>query len=128
LWGLPARTIRFSDARWERKVYGNCFYYFHTSYVFQFDIKGFDKEVPAEGSTEYGGSGSFDDPSSYVPAKDLKTGENLDSVPLDSNGRRLVFKGYDVNGLVEYVYPQEIQKPEVQDQGNLLLLGIPATL
>lgn len=128
LWGLPPRTIRFADARWERKVYGNCFYYFHTSYVFQFDINGFDKDVPAEGSKEYGGTGSFDDPNSYVQAKDKKTEENLDSVPLDSNGRSLVFKGYTPEGLVEYVYPQHIQKPQIQDQGNLLLLGIPATL
>ena len=126
LWGLPPRTIRFADARWERKVYGNCFYYYHTSYVFHFDIKGFDKEVPAEGSYEYGGSGSFDDPASYVQAKDAQ-GDNT-TVPLDDKGRRLVFKGYTVDGLVEYVYPQYVQKPQVHDQGNLLLLGIPATL
>jgi len=128
LWGLPPRTVRFADARWERKVYGNCFYYFHTTYVFHFDIKGFDIEVPAQGLKEYGGSGSFDDPNSYSQAKDKKTGENLPIGPLDANGRRLVFKGYTVDGLVEYVYPQAILKPQVQDQGNLLLLGIPATL
>lgn len=126
LWGLPPRCVRFTDAKWSRKVYGNCFYYFETTYTFQFDIQGFDKEVPVEGTKRYSGSGSYDDPKSFIPVKS-ETDEN-DSIPLDYLGRKLEFAGYDENGLVEYLYPQHIMKPQVHKQGNLLLLGIPATL
>lgn len=126
LWGLPPRRIRFTDARWERKVYGNCFYYYTTTYTFEFDINGFDREVPAEGTKIYGGSGSYDDPRSYVPAKS-STDEN-ETVPLDYLGRKLEFSGYDENGIATYLYGQHIGKPEVHEQGNLLLLGIPSNL
>jgi hypothetical protein len=127
LWGLPARCIRFSDAKWQRKIYGSCFYYYPTTYTFECDIQGFDKEVPAEGTKEYSGSGPYDDPNSYVAAKNLSSSEN-EAIPLDYLGRRLVFKGYDVFGQVEYVYNQYIGKPQVHYQGNLLLLGIPSSL
>jgi hypothetical protein len=127
LWGLPARCVRFSDARWQRNVYGNCFYYFNVQYTFEFDINGFDKEVPAEGTLVYGGSGAYDDPKSFVPAKSA-TDENI-VVPLDYLGRELLFLGYDPNTQEPmYQYGQYIQKPEVHEQGNLLLLGIPSTL
>lgn len=127
LWGLPERTVRFVDAKWTRNVYGNCFYYFNVNYTFEFDIEGFDKEVPAEGTLVYGGSGAFDDPKSFIPYKTV-TDENA-SVPLDYLGRALLFLGYDpVTQEPMYQYPQYIQKPEVHDQGNLLLLGIPSSL
>jgi hypothetical protein len=126
LWGLPPRCIRFTDAKWVRKVYGSCFYYYTTSYTFEFDINTFDQEVPVEGTLVYGGSGPLDDPRSFVPAKS-DTDENI-SVPLDYLGRKLVFEKYDENGLASYLYPQHIMKPQIAKEGNLLLLGIPSTL
>jgi hypothetical protein len=126
LWDLPERCVRFSDAKWSRKVYGSCFYYYTTTYTFEFDINGFDKEVPSEGTKEYSGSGAFDDPNSFIPAKS-STDEN-EPIPLDHLGRRLVFEKYDENGLAQFLYGQNIAKPEVHKQGNLLLLGIPSTL
>jgi len=121
LWGLPARCVRFSDAKWQRLVYGNCFYYFRTTYTFEFDIRTFDKEVPAEGTTELAPDGDPSNPEDFVPAKS-STGEII-SKPLDFLGRPLV-KALDGS----FIYPQYIQRPQVHDQGNLLLLGIPSSL
>jgi hypothetical protein len=126
LWGLPARCIRFTDAKWSRKVYGSCFYYFTTTYTFEFDIAGFDKEVPAEGTRVYGGAGAYDDPNSFVNAK-TEEDENT-AVPLDYLGRKLVFTGYNGDGIAIYEHPQYIQKPQVHEQGNFLLLGVPSAL
>jgi hypothetical protein len=126
LWGLPARCVRFADAKWSRKVYGSCFYYFTTTYTFEFDIQGFDKPVPAEGTKVYGGSGSYLDPNSFIPAKS-STDENV-SVPLDFLGRQLKQTGYDDFGQPVYRDAQYIQTPQVHYQGNLLLLGIPSSL
>lgn len=126
LWGLPRRTIRFTDAKWSRKIYGTCFYYFTTTYTFEFDINGFDKEVPAEGTLAYSGTGNLKDPRSFTQAKGI-TDENQ-TVPLDYLGRELVFIQLDANGEPEYAYPQAILKPEVHAEGNLLLLGIPSSL
>jgi len=124
---LPERCVRFTDAKWQRKIYGTCFYYYTTTYTFEFDINGFDKEVPIEGTLAYGGSGSFSDPKSFTPAKGI-TDENQ-TVPLDFKGRELVPTGnLDANGDPEYLYPQGIMKPEVHYEGNLLLLGIPNSL
>lgn len=127
LWGLPARRVRFSDAKFERKVYGSCSYYWNVAYTFEFDEKGFDIPVPAEGTKVYSGSGSPYDPRNFIPAKS-DTDEN-ESIPLDYLGRRLVFRGINpTTGQAEYLYGQHVQTPEVIEQGNLLLLDIPATL
>lgn len=127
LWGLPKRSVRFTDAKWARKVYGSCFYYYTTTYTFEFDINGFDKEIPVEGTLAYSGSGSYLDPRSFKTAKGI-TDENQ-TVPLDYLGRELTFTGViDANGFPVYNYPQHIMKPEVHYEGNLLLLGIPSSL
>lgn len=121
LWGLPARCVRFADAKWQRLVYGNCFYYFRTTYTFEFNIETFDIDVPAEGTTELMEDGDSGNPEHFVPAKS-PTGEVI-AKPLDFAGRKLVKAP---NGT--FVYPQYIQRPQVHPQGNLLLLGIPSTL
>jgi hypothetical protein len=127
LWGLPERCVRFTDAKWQRKIYGTCFYYYTTTYTFEFDINGFDKEVPIEGTLAYSGSGSLSNPKSFTTAKGI-TDENK-TVPLDYLGRELIPTGtFDGNGDPEYLYPQGILKPEIHYEGNLLLLGIPSSL
>lgn len=129
LWGLPARCVKFVDAKWQRKVYGSCFYYYPTTYTFECDRNGFDQEVPAQGTKEYGGSGPYEDPRSYIAAKSPSTGDkDDDGIPLDSLGRRLVFDGYDAFGVVKYKFPQKIAKPQVHHQDNLLMLNIPDPL
>ena len=126
LWGLPARKIQFIDVKFERKVYGNCFFYWRTTYVFRMDRNGFDKEIPAEGTKVYRGSGSSNDPKNYIPAKS-DTDEN-ESVPLDYRGRKLVWIQDLPDGTPQYAYPQWIQTPEILEQGNLLALGISSSL
>ena len=127
LWGLPARKIKFTDAKFERRVYGSCFYYWNVSYTFEMDENGFDVEVPAVGTKVYSGSGSYNDPKNYLPAKS-DTDEN-EVVPLDFKGRRLFWLGDNpVTNEPEYAYPQFIQTVQLLKEGNLLLLGIPSEL
>jgi hypothetical protein len=126
LWGLPERCVRFTDAKWARKVYGDCFYYFEVNYSFEFDIAGFDRKVPAEGTMCLAPDGNPADPKSMIPCKSA-TGENINA-PLDMFGRQLTVTGYDVDGNATFAYPQYIQTPQVHEQGNLLLLGIPSSL
>lgn len=126
LWGLPARRIRFSDAKWSRKVYGNCFYYFNVAYTFEFDIAGFDRAVPAEGSVCIAPDGNPGDPAALIPCKSA-TGENINA-PLDQWGRQLKIASYNSDGQPVYIHPQYVQTPQVHEQGNLLLLGIPSSL
>lgn len=114
LWGLPARCIRFIDAKWERILYGVCFYYYRTTYTFEFNIDGFDPEVPAAGSTYLREGGNPNNPLDYIPAQ--ANGENVE-VMLTQEGK-----------IAQRVEDQYIAKKQIAHQGNLLLLGIPTTL
>lgn len=118
LWGLPVRTIRFIDARWERLTYGTCFYYFRTTYTFEFDLDTFDKPIPAEGTIALIDGGDSANPADYGLIYDTNSDENI-AAPLDGEGRRVT---------AELGNTQFIQRPQIADQGNLLLLGIPSTL
>lgn len=115
LWGLPPRCIRFIDAKWERLVYGTCFYYFRTTYSFEFDINTFDPEIPAFGNLVLKEGGDPTNPLDFVQYQD-KNGEN-GVAALDLQGKA-----------VEDLADQAILRPQVAHQGNLLLLGIPSTL
>lgn len=122
LWGLPARCVRFIDAKWERVLYGVCFYYFKTTYTFEFDIgdenyTGFDKPIPAEGTVALNPQGGDPkNPADYIP---VKHGDENVSALLDKDGREVT---------LELGNSQYIQTPQIAKQGNLLLLGIPPTL
>jgi len=128
LWGIAKRKIKFTDAKFERRVYGNCFYYWNVSYTFEFDDNTFDIEVPFVGTKEYKGSGSIYDPNSFIPIKSETDENENEAVPLDYIGRKLVQSGTDENGNPIYLYGQHIQKVELLKEGNFLLLGIPAIL
>jgi hypothetical protein len=114
LWGLPARCIRFIDAKWERVLYGVCYYYYRATYTFEFNIEGFDPKIPASGSTYLRDGGDPNNPADFIPAQ--ANGENVE-VLLTQEGR-----------LAERVEDQFIQTRQIAKQGNLLLLGIPFTL
>ena len=116
LWGVPARCVRFTDAKWERVLYGSCFYYYKVTYTFEFNLETFDKKVPAMGMKIKKEGAIGDKPEDFVVAKDDK-GENMDVVFLNQFGEA-VDKEKDVY----------IQTLEIPKEGNLLLLGIPATL
>jgi hypothetical protein len=127
LWGLPPRCVRFVDAKWERKVYGRCGYYFTITYTFEINQNTFDNEIPAQGSMERVNlSADYMNPESFIRAKS-KSGENI-SVPLDINGSRLEKIGMTPGGDPIWRYPQHILKPKIYKEGNLLLLGIPSDI
>lgn len=115
LWGLPPRCVRFIDAKWERLVYGTCFYYFRTTYTFEFDINTFDREIPAFGNLVLRPGGDPQVPTDYIQYQDSQ-GENA-VAPLTSTGE-----------VAEDPDDQAILRPQVAKEGNLLLLGIPSTL
>lgn len=114
LWDLPARTIRFIDANWERKVYGSCFYYFRTTYFFEFNTDTFDKEIPAFGTMVRKTGGNHLNPTHFIP---YKTQDENAGVMLNQFGDP-VTRAED-----QYKF-----SPKIAKEGNLLLLGIPSSL
>lgn len=122
LWGLPPRTIRFIDAKWERLVYGTCTFYYRTTYTFEFDIgdenyTGFDKPIPAVGIKVWDGVGDPANPASFSPMKDKNDENSQTPVILNQYGAAALAEQY-----------QHIMYPQIAKQGNLLLLGIPDTI
>ncbi len=118
LWGLAARCVRFQDAKWERLVYGTCFYYFRVTYTFEFDINTFDKKIPAYGSLVLKPGGNPNNPQDFIVYKNPSDDE--------PGIAALDFLGRAVNPEANYF--QAILQPQIAEQGNLLLLGIPAVL
>jgi hypothetical protein len=119
LWEHPARAVRFIDAKWERLLYGTCFYYFRTTYTFEFNLEGFDPKIPATGTVELREGGNKNNPRDFVKIQDLDD-ENL--------GAALTIDGYRVDPDVPGRTVPHIQQPQIAQQGNLLLLGIPSTI
>jgi hypothetical protein len=115
------------DAKWERKVYGRCGYYFTITYTFEVNQNTFDNDIPAMGTMElksfYADSTN---PDNFIRAKSANE-ENV-TIPLDANGRRLLKVGQDPDGTPRWQYPQHILKPKIYKEGNLLLLGIPSDI
>jgi hypothetical protein len=50
LWGLPARCIKLGNVGWERKIYGQCYYYYSREFEFEINSNTFDREVLDESS------------------------------------------------------------------------------
>lgn len=115
LWDLPVRAIRFADARWERLVYGSCFYYFRTTYTFECNLDTFDPKCPASGTTALKDGGDSRNPKDFIAAR-TADGE-IAEVILDQSGRAVTDKR-----------DQYIPTKQIAKQGNLLLLGIPSQL
>lgn len=127
LWGHPARCVRFVDARWERLLYGVCFYYYKISYRFEFNLETFDRDIPAMGRLvlrKNAPKWDHDIPSqreNKLPV-DFRTtekelGEDLGIQNLNRFG-----------GIVDLPQFRYIQKVRLAKEGNLLLLGVPASL
>lgn len=49
MWGLPPRTVKLSNASWERLIYGTCGYYFVRIFDFDVNHATFDRDVLDEG-------------------------------------------------------------------------------
>lgn len=114
LWDLPVRAIRFADARWERLVYGSCFYYFRTTYTFECNLDTFDPICPASGTVAKKEGGDATNPKDFIPVQ--INGENAE-IMLNEQGEAVT------DWRDQYKPRKQIAK-----QGNLLLLGIPSQL
>lgn len=50
MWGLPKRTIKFSNYTWERKFWGACYRYYTLRLEFDIKLKGWDRYLLDEGT------------------------------------------------------------------------------
>lgn len=115
LWGMPRRCIRLADVKWERLLYGVCFYYYKTTYTFEANIDGFDPVIQNVGTTVLKEGGNPANPKDFIVYKD----------DLDENGVALLDEdGKAITDIADAVY----LTPEIAKEGNLLLLGIPTVL
>lgn len=55
LWGLPPRTIKFSNYDWERRYYGTCLVYYHLALYFDIRYETFDRVLLDEGDMALNG-------------------------------------------------------------------------
>lgn len=127
LWGLPPRCVKLSNCTWERKVHGQCNFYYTRRYEFDVNPKTFDREIPDHGSKYLFGSWSstspkvwvpdpganFNDPSNFEPAT-APSGNLVRSALLDGGGQPLK------NGLAPFKI-----KMEKYEEDNFFILGIP---
>lgn len=131
LWGFPERCVRFTDAKWERALYGVCFYYYKVQYTFEMNIDTFDKKIPAIGMKHLPFGGNKNNPEDYVIYKDL-AGENAGPVALTDWGALASQEGFHIDPIdgKPKFYPSNnyIQTVRLAKEGNLLLLGIPSTI
>ena len=136
LWGFPKRCVRFVDAKWERVLFGVCFYYYKISYTFETNLETFDKFIPAVGMKTVMKNASPAFEYNFAIDKD-QLGENSGPVVLNKYGRKADPKKSpyieDVFGV--NLNPGEgdpegplIQMREIAQEANLLLLGIPTSI
>lgn len=155
MWGLDARQVKFKNYTWERNLYGLCTAYYTTTMEFQINEEGFTRRIPAEGRRCLAGHSPGTARLKPGPTHPANGGGNaadfvanpLDPLAIDTaTGLPLYkvpryFEVYkDVNGenatalLTQYGVPATSAEnaytieAELEDEGNLLLLGIPATL
>jgi hypothetical protein len=121
LWGLPKRTIKLSNATWERRVYGRCFFYFSVDFDFEINYKTWDRDVPSVGKKclekddEGEPIGSILKPTDFVQYQDNK-GENSECFHKQD--------GTAAESIEDAVKLHIERHPEA----NFLLLGVPTFL
>jgi hypothetical protein len=79
LWGFPPRTIKFTPGNWEKKFYGQCFYYYTRHLEFEIRKEGWDRNLLDEGTKVL--SGEWDEDTglwSLVPIKGYDLTPNPD--------------------------------------------------
>lgn len=50
LWGFSRRCVKLSNVSWDRKFYGQCYYYYALTLEFDIRADGFDRNILDEGS------------------------------------------------------------------------------
>lgn len=128
IWGQLNRTVKFTACNWERKTYGNCFFYWRIAFTFQIDKNGFDQDIPAEGTRrrrrQDEGTDSqvpviqLDAIDDFVDIRDPNTGELISTpMPLNANGE-----------IATTPEQQLIMRPQILKQSTFQLLGVPNSL
>jgi hypothetical protein len=118
LWDLPPRTILLTEAKWERLLYGTCYYYYRTTYGFDIKLDTHDPLILHEGYKTLREGGDPSNPADYDIYKMAGSDENTEKpVMLDSDGAFLA----------DGSEPHKT-RPQLRDEANFLLLGIPTTL
>lgn len=139
-WGLAPRKIKLSNFTWDRKHYGQCFYYYTRKFEFEVNFNGFDRDMLDEGTKALNGinrngewvvlpvdeEGTMPDPTNpnhFVRYKDAH-GENcrviLDGfgLPIDPSPGSGSGQGGSEPGTIHI---------EKYNEANFFLLGIPVT-
>jgi hypothetical protein len=127
MWGHLARQVKFTACDWERKVYGNCFFYWRISFTFEFDKEGFDQYIPAEGTRRRKRQDEGVDSQSpieqlnalddFTEIRDPDTDELISTpMPLNANGE-----------IATTPDQQLIMRPMILKQSNLFQLGVPSS-
>jgi len=151
LWGLPPRTVKLSEASWEKKYNGSCYVYFTRNLGFDIDFNGWDRNIVDEGTKALNGKmlggewviENFVDPATgeFTVEPDPNNPKHFTRL-VDEKGNviRMILNGYGVpvsageetgtgtgTGTGGAVRPGQIPV-EYYGESNMLLLGIPSDL
>lgn len=95
LWGMPPRTVKFSNFTWEEQYHGICSKYYTLTFEFEADYRGFDRDLPDEGSKTLSGSYLTSPGSSNGATYVLKT---INGLSPDKNNPQHFIRYQDRNG------------------------------
>lgn len=115
MWGLSKRMVKLSNVKWERKVYGTCFFYYSIDYEFDVDYRTFDRYLANYGTKELGLGGDAANPAHFQLSKDGKG---------DTAKFMLTTSGQKATSLAQINFI----KVEVYPEANFFSLGIPGSL
>ena len=135
LWGLSSRKIKLGNISWSRRLYGLCSFYYTRTFEFEIDFNGWDlTDIADKGKHCLRGSWSKTKPYLWMqgtndgaalnPAEEgdydvaKSPGEEPEPCLLNGAGGRLT----------DLENPKFISPPEIYEQTNFLLLGIPTVL
>lgn len=114
MWGEPARSVLFNRYKWEQLYYLGSPYY-TLDMGFEVHSEGWDPKIADYGTRVLHNNGNANDPQHFVPMKN--GGEIIEADFLDGNGKRLGAGQAPVTSNIQYL-----------KEGNLLTLGVPATI
>jgi hypothetical protein len=119
--------LKFTACDWERKVYGNCFFYWRISFTFEFDKEGFDQYIPAEGTRRRKRQDEGVD--SQAPIEQLNALDDFTEIR-DPDTDELISTPMPLNANGEIATTpdqQLIMRPMILKQSNLFQLGVPSS-
>lgn len=143
MWGLPARTIKFSNFNWEQKFFGTCDFYYTRTLEFGVMFEGWDRVILDRGTRvlfgewsedgtrwvvkdlpDGGGTPDSNNPAHFVRFKDQQ-GENRDTI-LDGTGRP--FDGTEAGAGTATGGSAATINVQAYNEADLFQLGIPSVI